>query len=143
MFLCIFRCDLSMSEKEVTYSLSLQVFFQDQWLIAPIRRFYKATLSRTSGSYLCWSEEKLNHVLKTDHVKLFTRLLTNKILSKHILTWNFKMELDLRGRVWKFLGWKFLIVTAFFCKITIRWIVLKFWAQTREQWGKSDSKIAK
>ena len=36
-------------------------------------------------SQLCWSEEKLNHVLKTDSDKLFKDLLTNEIFSKQIL----------------------------------------------------------
>ena len=69
-------------------------------------------------SYLCWSEEKLNHVLKIDGDKLFKDLLTNKIFSRQILSWNFKMELCLnRGLVWKFLGWKLIILTAFFVKL--------------------------
>ena len=56
-------------------------------------------------------------VLKTDGVKLFTDLLTNKMFSKHILSWNFKIELCLnRGLVLKFLGWKFMILTGFFLK---------------------------
>ena len=37
----------------------------------------------------CWSEEKLNHVLRTDCDKLFKDLLTNKIFSKQNLSWNF------------------------------------------------------
>ena len=74
-------------------------------------------------SQLYWSEEKLNHLLKTDGDKLFKDLLTNKIFGKQILTWNFKMEFCLnRGLIWKFLGWKSVILRAFFCKITIRWI---------------------
>ena len=65
-------------------------------------------------------QEKLNHVLKIDGDKLFKDLLTNKIFSRQILSWNFKMEFCLnRGLVWKFLGWKLIILTAFFCKITI------------------------
>ena len=63
-------------------------------------------------------EEKLNHVLKTDDDKLFNDLLTNKIFSKQILSWNFKMELYLkRGLVWEFLGWKIIILPAFFVKL--------------------------
>ena len=66
-------------------------------------------------SYLCWSEEKLNHVLKTGGDKLFKDLLINKTFSKEILSWNFKMEFCLnRGLVWKFLNWKLIIVIAFF-----------------------------
>ena len=34
----------------------------------------------------CVSEEKVNHVLKTDGNKLFKDLLTNKIFSKQILS---------------------------------------------------------
>ena len=64
----------------------------------------------------CWSEEKLNHVLKIDGNKLFKDLLTNKIFSKQILSWNFKMELCL-GLVWEFLGWKLIILTTFFAKL--------------------------
>ena len=72
-------------------------------------------------------EEKLNHVLKIDGHKSFKGLLTNKIFSRQILSWNFQVEFCLnRGLVWKFLGWKLIILTAFFCKITIRRIVLKF-----------------
>ena len=40
-------------------------------------------------SYLCWSEEKLNHVLKIDGDKLFKDLLTNKIFSRHGERWSF------------------------------------------------------
>ena len=44
-------------------------------------------------SQLCWSEEKLSHVLKTDSDKLFEDLLTNKTFSKpiylEILRWIF------------------------------------------------------
>ena len=42
---------------------------------------------------LCWSEEKLNHVLKVDGDKLFKDLLANIIFSRHVLSWNFKMKL--------------------------------------------------
>ena len=56
-------------------------------------------------SYLRWSKEKLNHVLKIDGDKLFKDFLINKIFSKQILSWNFKMEFCLnRGLVWKFIG---------------------------------------
>ena len=69
-------------------------------------------------SQLCWSEEKLNHVLKTDSDKLFKDLLTNEIFSKQILFWNFKMEFCLNRRlVWKFLDWKLIILIAFFVKL--------------------------
>ena len=55
----------------------------------------------------CWSEEELNHALKTEGDKLFKVLVINKIFSKQILSWNFKLEFCLnRGLVWKFLGWK-------------------------------------
>ena len=71
-------------------------------------------------SSLCWSEEKLNYVVKIDGDKLFKDLLTNKTFSRQTLSWNFKMEFCLnRGLVWKFLGWKLIILTAFFCKIKI------------------------
>ena len=71
-------------------------------------------------SQLCWSEEKLNHVLKIDGDKLFKDLLANKIFSRQILSLNFKMKFGLnRGLVWKFLGWKLIILTALFCKIKI------------------------
>ena len=33
-------------------------------------------------SWLCWSEEKLNQVIKTDGDKLFKALLTSEIFSK-------------------------------------------------------------
>ena len=68
----------------------------------------------------CWSEETLNHVLKIDGDKLYKDFLTNKIFSRQILSWNFKMEFCLnRGLVWKSLGWKLIILTAFFSKIKI------------------------
>ena len=41
---------------------------------------------------LCWSEEKLIHVSKSYGDDLFEDLLTNKIFSKQILSWNFKVE---------------------------------------------------
>ena len=44
-----------------------------------------------------WSEEKLNHALKIDGDKLFKDLLTNKIFSRQILCWNFKMKLCLNN----------------------------------------------
>ena len=57
-------------------------------------------------SWLCWSEEKLNHVLKIDGDKLLKDLLKNKIVLRPILSWNFRMEFFLnRGLVWEFLGW--------------------------------------
>ena len=57
-------------------------------------------------------------MLKTDGDKLSKDLLTNKIFSKQILFWNFKMELCLkRGLVWKFLGGKLIFLTAFFVKL--------------------------
>ena len=66
----------------------------------------------------CWSEEKANHVLKTDGNKLFKDLLTNKIFSKQILSWNFQMECCLnKGVVWKFIGWRLIILIAFFVKL--------------------------
>ena len=69
----------------------------------------------------CWSEEKVNHALKTGGNKLFKDLLTNKIFSKQILSWNFTIEFCLNKRlVWKFLGWKLIILIAFFCKVIIR-----------------------
>ena len=37
-------------------------------------------------SQLCLSEEKLNHILKTDGDKLFKDFLANKILSNKILS---------------------------------------------------------
>ena len=63
-------------------------------------------------------EEKGNHVLKADGDKLIKNLLTNEILSKEISSWNLKMELCFnRGLIWKFLGWKLIILTAFFVKL--------------------------
>ena len=85
--------------------------------ICLIKRFCEVTLCRTWSfivELFCWScrsEEKLNHVLKTDGEKLFKNLLPNKIFSKQILTWNFKMVLCLnKGLVWEFLGWKLIIL---------------------------------
>ena len=129
-----------------SFSSAFLIFFSrinrtcNYWIlpipICSIGGFYKVTLSRTWGLIvmLKLSEENLNHVLKTDGVNLLIDLLTCKMFSKHILSWNFKIKFCWnRGLVWKFLGWKLMILTAFFCKITIHWIVLKFLAQIREQ----------
>ena len=79
--------------------------------------------SRTRGFrvVLISGEEKLKRgkreekLLETDDVKLFKDLLTNKMFSKRILSWNSKMELCLNSEmVWKFLGWKLVILTTFF-----------------------------
>ena len=83
--------------------------------ICPIEGFYKVTFSRTRGFIVMLIWGKINHVLKTDGVELFTDLLINKIFSKDILSWNVKIELSLnRGLVWKFLGWKIMILAGFF-----------------------------
>ena len=43
---------------------------------------------------LIWGKAKpCMYILKTDDVKLFTDMLTNKMFSKHILSCNFKTEL--------------------------------------------------
>ena len=56
--------------------------------------------------------------LKTDGDKLFKDFLTNKTFSKQILSWNFKMEFCLNwGLVWKFFGWKLVILTNFLVKL--------------------------
>ena len=53
--------------------------------------------------------------LKTDGKKSSKDSQTNKIFSKHLLSGNFKMELCLIMRlVWKLLGLKLTILTAFF-----------------------------
>ena len=58
------------------------------------------------------------HLKLTD--ELFKNLQTNEIFSKQILSLNFTIELRLnRGLVWKFLGWKLIVLTGFSCKITI------------------------
>ena len=50
-------------------------------------------------------------MLKTDGDKLFKDFLANKMFSKKILSWNFKMEFCLnRGFLWKFLGWELIIL---------------------------------
>ena len=77
------------------------------YLAVFLKSFYEAVLHRTSGfiATVCSSEEKINHILKTGGDKLFKNLLTNKILSKQILSWNLKMELFLkRGLVRGFLS---------------------------------------
>ena len=69
---------------------------------------------------LGWSEEKLNHLLRINGDKLFKDFLTDKIFSRQILSWDFKMKIGLnRELVWKFLGRKLIMLTAFFCKIKI------------------------
>ena len=80
------------------------------YLFCLIKKFYEITVSR--------NEEKQNHVLKTDGDKLFKDLLENKIFSKQILSWNFKIEFCLnRGLLCKFLGWKLIILIALFVKL--------------------------
>ena len=79
---------------------------------------FEVTLCRTSGFIvkLIWGKTK--SCIKTDSGKLLKYLLTNKIFSKQIFSWNFKMELCLnREVVWEFLGWKLIILTAFFVKL--------------------------
>ena len=54
--------------------------------ICLIKSFMRLHCVELEVSYVCSSEEKLNHVLKTDGDKLFKYLLTNKIFSKQILS---------------------------------------------------------
>ena len=54
---------------------------------------------------ICWSEEKLNYVLKADGYKLFEDFLTNKTFSEKTLSWNSKMEFcSKKGLAWKLFG---------------------------------------
>ena len=125
---------------------SYWIYFPYLSVLSLIKKFLEVPLCRVEleVSQLCWSEEKLNHVLKIDGDKLFKYLLTNKVFSRQILSWNFKMKfcLNRAGRlVWQFLGWKLIVNSnSLFCKIKIRLILLKFWAQTRQQ---CESKMAK
>lgn len=50
-------------------------------------------------------EKKLSHVIKTDGGKFFKDLPINRIFSKHILSWNFKMELYLSRRTNMEIAW--------------------------------------
>ena len=61
-------------------------------------KFSDVILGLLEVSWLFRSEEKLNHVLKTDGDNLFKHLLANKKSSKQILSRNFKMELCLKIR---------------------------------------------
>ena len=96
--------------------------------ICLIKKFHEVPLCvELEVSQLCWSEERLNHLLKIDDDKLFKDLLANKIFYRQILSCNFKMKFYLnRVLVWEFFGWKLIILTALFCKIKIRLILLKF-----------------
>ena len=81
--------------------------------------------------HICWSE-KLNHVLKTDSDKLFKWFTDKYFLSKfwlQILRWSFAWIGTGIGIPWL----KINNSNTLLCKITIYWIVLQFWAQTREQ----------
>ena len=42
------------------------------------------------------SDGTKRNIAKTNDVKIFTDLLTNKMFSKNILSWNFKIELSLK-----------------------------------------------
>ena len=58
--------------------------------------------------------------VELDGDKLFKDLLTNKIFFRQILSWNFQMEFCLnRGLVLKLLGWKIILLTAFFVKLKL------------------------
>ena len=61
-------------------------------------KFSDVILGLLEVSWLFRSEEKLNHVLKTDGDNLFKHLVANKKSSKQILSRNFKMELCLKIR---------------------------------------------
>ena len=113
-------------------SIALAIIEYLPYLFLLYEDFIRLPCLELEVSY-CWSEEKLNHVLKPDGVNLLIDVLINKMSSKHNLSWNFKIVFCLNRRlVWKFLGWKLVILTGFFCKIAIHWIVLKFWAQAIE-----------
>ena len=78
-------------------------------------REIKITITAVIQNELKYYAKKLKHVLKTDGDKLLKNLLTNKIFSKQILSWNFKIEFSLNRRlVSEFLGWKLIILTTFF-----------------------------
>ena len=74
-------------------SISFNCFwklFHDSAALAVIEFFPYLFALKKSFMRLHWSEEKLNHVLKTDGDKLFKDLLINKIFSKEILSSNFE-----------------------------------------------------
>ena len=78
------------------------------------KKLYQDTLGRTWGFIALLFWWKTNHVLKTDGDQLSKDFLTNKIFSKQILSWYFKMKFCLdRGLVWGFFGWKLIILTVF------------------------------
>ena len=54
------------------------------YLLVLKNRFVRLPCVGLEVSYLCWSEEKLNNVLKTDSVKLFKHLLTSKFLDNKL-----------------------------------------------------------
>ena len=132
--------DRSLSSKSFVFGFSsmtqqhLQLLNTSHIFLSYKKVLYEITLNRTWGFIVTLIWGKTKHVLKTNGDKLFKDLLINKIFSKQVLSWNFKMEFCLnKGLVWKFLGWKLIILIAIFCKIIICWIVLQFWAQTRQQ----------
>ena len=95
--------------------------------ICLMKKFHEVPCVELEVSQLCWSEEKVNHVLNIDGDKLFKYLLTNKVFSRQVLSQNFKMKFCLNRRlVWELLGWKLIVLTAFSCKIKILLILLKF-----------------
>ena len=70
------------------------------------------SLEDHAALYLCVSGQETNQLLLID-------LLINNTFSKLILSLNFKTKVFLnKGLVWEIWGWKFVILSAFFCKMT-------------------------
>ena len=81
-------------------STTLTVIEYFPYLFALYKRFMRLLCVELEVTYLCWSEEKLNHLLKIEGDKLFKGLLTNKVFSNQILSRNCKMKFCLnRGLV--------------------------------------------
>ena len=125
--LCIFWVN-GKSLRTIHSKIAFWDSLEKNWLIQKI--FFRLSCVELEVSYLCWSEEKLNLSYKStviNYLKIYWQI--KYFLSKFylkILSWNIVW-------IWDFLGSKLMLLTAFFC---IRWLVLQFWVQIREQYDK-------
>ena len=76
--------------------------------------------------------------------KVVEWLIYKEYFSISILSSNLRIWLDLNnGLEWESLDWKFIILKAFFCRITILLTALRFWSHIRLAWFKWVSNMAK
>ena len=74
----------------------------------------------------------VNQFLKIGEWRLLTDLFIKSMFSISILSSNLRISLDLNnGLEWESLDWKFIIIRAFFCRITILLTALRFWPHIR------------